>query len=284
MKMLRYIAYTLPIALLALPFVAGAQNDYLLVKDLPFINNTTNLSTYLSGLFRLGIGLAVTLAIVMIVYGGIQYMVSDVPGIKVNAKETIKNAILGLLLVLASWLILYTINPELVRFNLIGSLDNAARGVQIIGGTPGGSGNTNTTEPDGVLTYQPNIQYQQGHASPLLQSFLGCMAQTLPGPVGEISSISDEKIVSGDKTFEECAAGGQSVGCAHRRNSYHYGGSDACIGKSYAVDFGDERNTTELLKGASICGRQLGYVIRQEVATDHVHFSIIPGLSCQGAD
>lgn len=137
MKILRYIAYILPLVLIiGLPFLVGAQEprDYLLVDDLPFVRDlgeNAGLAGYLSSIFKLGIGLAVTLAIVMIVVGGIQYMVSDVPGVKVNAKGTIQNAIWGLVLVLASWLILYTINPALVRFDLITSLENAANGVQI---------------------------------------------------------------------------------------------------------------------------------------------------------
>lgn len=150
----RFIAYTLPLALLVIPFVVGAQNvkDYLLVSDLPFIRDLgekAGLSGYLTAIFRLGIGLAVVIAVFMIVFNGIQYMVSDVVGQKATAKKGIENAIWGLVLVLASVLILNTINPNIVKFELIQSLERAADSVTAPAG--GGSG---TTTPDGTTSQQ----------------------------------------------------------------------------------------------------------------------------------
>lgn len=146
----RFIAYTLPLALLVIPFVVGAQNvkDYLLVSDLPFIRDLgekAGLSGYLTAIFRLGIGLAVVIAVFMIVFNGIQYMVSDVVGQKATAKKGIENAIWGLVLVLASVLILNTINPNIVKFELIQSLERAADSVTAPAG--GGSGTTTPQTP-----------------------------------------------------------------------------------------------------------------------------------------
>lgn len=274
MNILRYIAYTLPLVLIiGLPLVVGAQvpKDYLLVSDLPFVSElgeNVGLAGYLSAIFRLGIGLAVTLAIVMIVYGGIQYMISDVPGVKVNAKGTIMNAIWGLVLVLASVLILNTINPDIVKFKLIESLKNAADSVQAPegGGTPGGSGDTNNTTPDGIFDEDPGIGAQLQHTSSELSQLLSCMANTVPGNVGRLSSISDSLIISGQKTFEQCAAGE----CQHRRGSHHYGGT-SCVGESYAVDFGDETNSAVLLRAAKECNPGVRGSIHNN---NHVHISI----------
>lgn len=134
MTISQIIARTLPLALFFVAGTAFAQDgtnpqDYLLVKDLPFVKDVTSLSGYLSAIFKLGIGIAVTAAIFMIVLGGIRYMFSDVPGIKFNAKADITNALWGLVLVLASWLILNTINPQLVEFRFIQTLEDAANGV-----------------------------------------------------------------------------------------------------------------------------------------------------------
>lgn len=142
MKYLRYIIPILVLAVFVVPLITGAQDgdvqtkDYLLVEDLPFVNKTTDLAGYLQGIFQLGIGIAVTLAIIMIVYGGIEYMISDIPGTKTDAKGRIRGAIYGLLLVFASWAILYTINPKLVEFRFIQSLQEAAESVE---GPSGGS-------------------------------------------------------------------------------------------------------------------------------------------------
>ena len=67
----------------------------------------------LERLYVFGVGLAALLALIMFVIGGIQYMITGDrdPG---PAKERMKNAFWGLTLALTSWLILYTINPDLV--------------------------------------------------------------------------------------------------------------------------------------------------------------------------
>ena len=54
----------------------------------------------------------------MIVIGGVQYTTSYGSSGKGEAKARILNAVLGLLLVLGAWVILYTINPDLVKLEL----------------------------------------------------------------------------------------------------------------------------------------------------------------------
>ncbi|TSC66952.1 MAG: Uncharacterized protein G01um101472_582 [Parcubacteria group bacterium Gr01-1014_72] len=78
----------------------------------------TNLCLYLRGAFRLAIAIAGALAVLMIVMGGIQYMSTDAIGGKTEGRGRIQNAIGGLILALASYLLLYTINPNLVELNL----------------------------------------------------------------------------------------------------------------------------------------------------------------------
>ena len=74
---------------------------------------------YLVNLYKIGIGIAGALAVVMIVYGGIEYIMASVsPSQKEAARKRIASAIGGLILLLSSYLILKTINPDLVNFNL----------------------------------------------------------------------------------------------------------------------------------------------------------------------
>jgi len=61
------------------------------------------------------IGIATLLTVVMLVVGGVQYMTTDALAGKTNARETITKALLGLLLALGSFLILKTINPNLLN-------------------------------------------------------------------------------------------------------------------------------------------------------------------------
>ncbi|MCX6751263.1 MAG: hypothetical protein NT161_00635 [Candidatus Nomurabacteria bacterium] len=69
---------------------------------------------YLNIIIKIIIGFAAVLAMVMIVVGGIEYMTSEVISGKEAGKETITHAILGLLLALGAFLILNTINPQLL--------------------------------------------------------------------------------------------------------------------------------------------------------------------------
>ena len=72
--------------------------------------------TLLGYVFNFGLAIAVVLALVMIIWGGIEYMTTDSWEGKNDGKTRIQNALYGLGLALASYLILYTINPCLVQF------------------------------------------------------------------------------------------------------------------------------------------------------------------------
>ncbi len=78
-------------------------------------DGTGKLGEYLNLMINLFIGLCAVTAVVMIVMGGIEYSTSDLVSGKAAAKDRIQNAILGLLLALCSWLILNTINPDLLN-------------------------------------------------------------------------------------------------------------------------------------------------------------------------
>jgi hypothetical protein len=74
-----------------------------------------DLKTYLQQIIIVTIGVAGVLAVVMIVICGIKMMTSGAVSGKSEAKECIWNAIFGLLIAIAAWALLYTINPELLR-------------------------------------------------------------------------------------------------------------------------------------------------------------------------
>ena len=64
------------------------------------------------------IGVAGLAAFVMLVTGGVKYLTSaGNPSAIGDAKDQIKSALLGLLIILMSWLILQVINPDLTVLN-----------------------------------------------------------------------------------------------------------------------------------------------------------------------
>ncbi len=70
---------------------------------------------YLGFIFNRAIAIAIVLAVIMIAWGGLEYMFSQVPGIKSESKGRIWSAVGGLLLVLAAYLILQEINPDIIQ-------------------------------------------------------------------------------------------------------------------------------------------------------------------------
>ncbi|TAK05341.1 hypothetical protein EPO33_05260 [Patescibacteria group bacterium] len=82
--------------------------------DVPFI------AEYVVLIFRYALGIMVTLAMVMIVVAGIQWMTAaGNAGTIQTAKTRITNAVMGLLLAFGSYTILFIINPELVNFRAL---------------------------------------------------------------------------------------------------------------------------------------------------------------------
>lgn len=126
MKYLAFIVTALIITLFGGMLIAAAQTseNYVLLAPLPIGENgssptTTTLPAYLAGMLKLLIATAGALAVLMMIIGGTQYVAAGVtPDAKSTAKDRITNAAIGLALTLASYLILVSINPKLVEFDL----------------------------------------------------------------------------------------------------------------------------------------------------------------------
>lgn len=73
------------------------------------------LSKYLNTMIKVIIGIAAVLAVIMIVMGGIQYMTSELISSKEEGKKRITNAVFGLFIAIGAYLILFTINPNLLK-------------------------------------------------------------------------------------------------------------------------------------------------------------------------
>lgn len=124
MKTKRLILNTLLIgAFVVLPSILLAQtkaNEYTLLEPLPIgegggLRTTADTSTYLSDIFRLTIILASALAVFQLIRGGFMYITSAAIGGKNEAKKIIQETLLGLALVLGSWIIVGTIMPESIQ-------------------------------------------------------------------------------------------------------------------------------------------------------------------------
>jgi len=82
-------------------------------------SGTTNISSYVAGMIKLLVALGAALAVLFAIIGGTQYVAAGIsPDAKSGAKERIVRAITGLTIILSSYLLLNSINPDLVNFKL----------------------------------------------------------------------------------------------------------------------------------------------------------------------
>lgn len=77
-----------------------------------------DLADYLNLLYKYGIAVAGILAAVMMMIGGFQYLTAADSDRVSKGKERITNAITGLVVLFTAWLLLNTINPDLVSLRL----------------------------------------------------------------------------------------------------------------------------------------------------------------------
>lgn len=125
---------------------AHAAAQYTPITGFPGLNGN-NLTTedYVKALYMLSITVAGTLAVVKIIFSGVKYMLSDVVTTKGDAVKDIRGALLGILIVMGAYLILYTINPNLTKLSIFG---NAPSLTALSAGNSAASPTTPRTEAD----------------------------------------------------------------------------------------------------------------------------------------
>jgi len=97
----------------------NASFVYALEVPLPGLGNNPSLPEYAKYIFNIGMAIAGILAVTVIAFGGVYYLVDLGRGsFEKEGKEWVKAGMLGLLLTVSSYLIAYTINPALVVFDL----------------------------------------------------------------------------------------------------------------------------------------------------------------------
>jgi hypothetical protein len=81
-----------------------------------FAQQAQSPADFVKSLYDYALGVVAAAAVIMIVYGGVKYVASGGSvAAKSDAMDIIKNAIFGIVLLFGGYIILYTINPELVN-------------------------------------------------------------------------------------------------------------------------------------------------------------------------
>gem|GEM_PF-3931933 len=100
--------------------VFAAENSYTTKEAIPGNSTTDSFETYLQQVYKFGISISGILALVMISVGAFQYMLGSTANMskKGDSKSRIEDAIFALILTFLAWLLLKTINPDLLKWNL----------------------------------------------------------------------------------------------------------------------------------------------------------------------
>lgn len=76
-------------------------------------------ASFISALFKAALSVGAILAVLQLAYAGFLYMGGDSWGTKEQAKQRIRSAVSGLILLLAIWLILNQINPNILKLDIV---------------------------------------------------------------------------------------------------------------------------------------------------------------------
>lgn len=156
----------LTLTLFVLPIVTFAQEyatRYEPLTGIPGINPNASTEDYINALFALSIGVAAALAVVRIIYSGVQYMLSDVITNKQSAKADIRNALIGLILILAAVTLLNEINPQLTRFDIFRNAPSVDVGIDNTIGSNIGDRLNNTRNTNQNRTFDSNCRAAGGY-------------------------------------------------------------------------------------------------------------------------
>jgi len=107
--------------IILVPIVVLGETEYTALTTIPgatVAKEPVSPMNLLKNVYGISIIIASTLAVAVIIFGGIEYATSEALQKKSGGKERIQNAIFGLVLLLSSYIILRTINIDLVNFNL----------------------------------------------------------------------------------------------------------------------------------------------------------------------
>lgn len=139
---------------LLLPFSILAFS-YTPMEKIPGYSGSNDFPQYLLGLYNFGIAAIGIAALLMIMLGGYMYIASAGNNSQMEkAKGVITDALIGVVMALTAWLILYEINPELTKVSIIqGTLPGGSSSGGNNGG--GGSGNGGSSGGPGNGTCTP---------------------------------------------------------------------------------------------------------------------------------
>ena len=130
-------------------WLGGKKLGYSFLEPIPGVVSNDTPGKYLQGMIKVVIGITTALAVLMITIAGIEHIAgAGNESKRTAAKEKMWGALLGLILAVTSYLILNTINPDLLKLDLNTKSSVSTGGSSVSTGGGGYStGDTNSPSP-----------------------------------------------------------------------------------------------------------------------------------------
>lgn len=127
--------------------ISHAQYDYIQLESIPgFEDSGSDLKSYIESVYKFGIWTVGIAAVLMITIGGFMYLTSAGNTSKMDvAKKVVTDAIIGLVVALGAYLILYVINPDLIKINISMEQLGTSSGTGVGTTVPSSSGEANSS-------------------------------------------------------------------------------------------------------------------------------------------
>ncbi|MBU0670900.1 hypothetical protein KKF29_01955 [Patescibacteria group bacterium] len=189
MKKLILYSVILSVVLTSFVFVIGVNAEanlgYKLEVPLPpGVTTVSGLPQYIGVIYNFSIGLLAILALLMVVFGGFSWITAAGNETKITAaKTTVVQAIIGLVIGLGSFVLLTTINPNLVTFSF--SIPNIETSY---------SGSTSSSGSGGTGGTPPTCEYKTNSSASSLSGWypVGEDVSLCSSPPGTIGNGNDE--------------------------------------------------------------------------------------------
>lgn len=179
-------------------FQAEAQLQYELLEKVPGTENVgSDLKGYLEAIYKVALIIVTLSAVLMVSIGGFMYLTSaGNTSAMGSAKSVIFDSIIGLVIALVAWLILYVINPDLTSITLNGLSVTSVPGAPSVPAAP-------AVPPSGTAASKA----QQIIDSGVLASSGDCSS-----PSGTVSPMSNMRSVASGASMAACSNGCGSSG------------------------------------------------------------------------
>ena len=259
------------------PVLASYADDYKPMEKIPGFelgSESYTFPNFIANVYKFGIYAVGISALLMITIGGFYYMTAAGNTARLGtAKTLITDAILGLIVALGAWLLLYVINPDLVKINLdFSEVSKTASNDTIKPPT--------TDLPKKDCKESGSCSCSATRNSKQTNTFISCMKGKGNLTLGQETSNTGKHVCNPPN----------SISC-------HYGGTK-CNGVGNAVDYGgppganssgkDGEKYQAIVEAASECG---GSIARCEdgngkkqncsaSSTDHVHVTVDGNCGC----